>query len=79
MENTLKEQLYSLHTTYSAIYSHFKRIETETARLAEERKALSEILYDTRELEKDIIAKLEELMGVKLTSDDILEIIKSYE
>ena len=79
MENTLKEQLYSLHTTYSAIYSHFKRIETETARLAEERRVLSEILHNTRELEKTVVLNLEEILGVKLTSDDILEIIKAYE
>lgn len=79
MENTLKEQLYSLHSTYSAIYSHFKRIETETARLAEERRVLSEILHNTRELEKDVVLNLEEILGVKLTSDDILEIIKAYE
>jgi hypothetical protein len=79
MEETLKQQLFSLYSTYSAIHSQFKRIEREAHKLEEERKTVSEILNATREQEKDIINKLEDLMDQKLTPDDILEIIKKYE
>ena len=79
MEEKLKDQLYSLYTTYSAINTQFKRIETEALRLEEERKTVSEILHNTREQEKEVINKLEEILGVNLTPNDILEIIKTYE
>ena len=79
MEETLKGQLYSLYSTYSAIHSQFKRIEREALKLDEERKIVSEILHNTREQEKDIINKLEDILGKKLNPDDILEIIKKYE
>jgi septation ring formation regulator EzrA len=79
MENTLKGQLHSLYSTYSAIHSQFTRIEKEALRLESERKTVSEILHTTREQEKEVINKLEELTGIKLTPDAILEIIKSYE
>ena len=79
MEKTLKDQLHSLHSTYSAINVQFKRIESEAARLEEERKTVSEILHITREQEKEVINKLEEILDKKLTTNDILEIIKQYE
>lgn len=79
MEETLKGQLHSLYSTYSAIHSQFKRIEREALKLEEERKIVSEILHNTREQEKNIINKLEDILGKKLNPDDILEIIKSYE
>jgi len=79
MEKILKGQLHSLYQTYSAINSQFKRIEQEAARLEEERKTVSEILHTTREQEKNVINKLEEELGSKLTPSDILEIIKQYE
>jgi hypothetical protein len=79
MEKELKGQLRSLHHTYSAVYSQFSRIEKEASRLEDERKVVSQILDNTRELEKDVINKLEETLGKKLTHDDILEIIKEYE
>jgi len=79
MENTVKGQLHSLYSTYSAIRSQFKRIEDEAIRLEEERKIISEVLHKTREQEKEVINKLEEILGTTLTPDDILEIIKTYE
>ena len=79
MGNTLKGQLHSLYSTYSAIHCQFTRIEEEALRLESERKLVSEILHTTREQEKEVINKLEELTGIKLTPDAILEIIKSYE
>jgi predicted RNase H-related nuclease YkuK (DUF458 family) len=79
MENTLKGQLHSLYLTYSAINAQYQRIEAETARLQEERKTVSEILDKTREQEKEIINKLEQELGKKMTPNDILEIIKEYE
>lgn len=79
MEKTLTGQLHSLYLTYSAINSQFNRIETEAARLEEERKTVSEILHNTREQEKEVINKLENVLGKKLTPNDILEIIKQYE
>lgn len=79
MEKTLTGQLHSLYLTYNAINSQFNRIELEAARLEEERKTVSEILHNTREQEKEVINKLESILGKKLTSNDILEIIKSYE
>jgi hypothetical protein len=79
MEETLKGQLFSLYSTYSAIYSQFKRIEREALKLEEERKVVSEILHNTREQEKEIINNLEEVLGKTLNPDDILEIIKAYE
>jgi predicted nuclease with TOPRIM domain len=79
MEKTLKDRLYCLYSTYSAINTHFKRIESEAARLEEERKTVSEILDTTREQEKEVINKLENIIGKQLTPNDILEIIKQYE
>ena len=79
MEDTLKSQLHSLYTTYSAIRVQYDRIEREATKLEEERKTLSEILNNTRELEKNLINKLEEIIGKKLSPDDLLEIIKEYE
>ena len=79
MEKTLKGQLHSLYSTYSAINAQFKRIETDTMRLESERKTVSEVLHNTRELEKEIINNLENILGKKLTPNDILEIIKQYE
>lgn len=79
MEKTLTGQLHSLYSTYSAINTQFTRIEKEVVRLEEERKTVSKILHATREQEKDVINNLENLLGKKLTPDDILEIIKQYE
>ena len=79
MEETLKGQLYSLYSTYSAINAQFKRIESEATRLETERKTVSEVLHNTRELEKEVINNLENILGKKLTPPDILEIIKQYE
>jgi hypothetical protein len=79
MEETLKQQLFSLYSTYSAIHSQFKRIEREALKLEEDRQTVSEILSNTREQEKDVINKLETIIGKKLEPDDILEIIKSYQ
>ena len=79
MEETLKGQLHSLYSTYSAINTQFKRIEAEALRLEKERKTVSEILHNTREQEKEVINKLENILGKKLTPNDILEIIKQYE
>jgi hypothetical protein len=79
MEETIKGQLHSLYLTYSAINTQFKRIETEAARLETERKTVSEVLHNTRELEKELINNLENILGKKLTPNDILEIIKQYE
>lgn len=79
MEKILKEQLHSLYQTYSAINTQFRRIEQEAARLEKERKTVSEILHTTREQEKEVINKLEKELAVKLTPNDILEIIKQYE
>ena len=58
MEETLKGQLHSLYSTYSAINTKFKRIETEATRLETERKTVSEVLHNTRELEKEVINNL---------------------
>lgn len=79
MEETLKGQLHSLYSTYSAISTQFKRIESEATRLETERKTVSEVLHNTRELEKEVINNLENILGKKLTPNDILEIIKRYE
>jgi hypothetical protein len=79
MEKQLKDQLHNLYLTYTAISQQFNRIETEAARLEEERKAVSTILHDTREQEKNVINKLEEILDRKLNPNDILEIIKQYE
>lgn len=79
MKETIQSQLRSLYSTYSAIHSQFNRIEQEATRLEEERKVVSEILHNTRELEKNLINKLEELLGKKLNPNDILEIIKENE
>jgi hypothetical protein len=79
MEETLKGQLHSLYSTYSAINTQFKRIENEATRLETERKTVSEVLRNTRELEKEVINNLENILGKKLTPNDILEIIKQYE
>jgi plasmid maintenance system antidote protein VapI len=79
MEETLKGQLHSLYSTYSAINAQFKRIESEATRLETERKTVSEVLHNTRELEKEVINNLENILGKKLTPNDILEIIKQYE
>jgi plasmid maintenance system antidote protein VapI len=79
MENLLKNQLHSLHSTYSAINAQFTRIEQAAAQLESQRKIVSDVLENTRELEKDVINKLEEILGKKLTPNDILEIIKEYE
>lgn len=79
MENLLKNQLHSLYSTYSAINSQFARIEQAAAQLESQRQIVSDVLENTRELEKDVINKLEEILGKKLTPNDILEIIKEYE
>ena len=49
MEKTLKDQLYSLYSTYSAIDTHFKRIESEAARLEEERKTIIKLIEKNNE------------------------------
>jgi regulator of replication initiation timing len=79
MENELKGQLHSIYTTYSAIKFQLSRIEEETNRLVNERSTLSEILDNTRELEKSVINNLEQILGKTLSVDDIIEIIKAYD
>jgi plasmid maintenance system antidote protein VapI len=79
MEEILKGQLHSLYLTYSAINTHFTRIEKAATQLETERKTVSEVLHNTRELEKEVINNLENILGKKLTPNDILEIIKQYE
>lgn len=79
MEETIKGQLHSIYLTYSAINTQFKRIENDATQLETERKVVSEILHNTRELEKELINNLENIIGKKLTPNDILEIIKQYE
>jgi hypothetical protein len=78
MKNEI-EKLKKLTNVYSEVHSALNEIQNEVTRLATMRHELSEVLKNTRCEEKKIINKLEKTYNKKLKSDDILEIIKTYE
>lgn len=78
MKNEI-EKLKKLTNVYSEVHSALNEIQNEVIRLDTMRSELSEVLKNTRCEEKKIINKLEKTYNKKLKSDDILEIIKTYE
>ena len=75
MEKEILE-LKSIYSKYIELHNEYKRIEQEAVRLETERKTIKEILDQNREREISLINKIEEGHGIKLSADDLLEIIK---
>lgn len=75
MEEEILE-IKSIYLKYIELHEEYKRIEKEANRLESERKSIKEILDQNREREISLINKIEEEHGIKLTADDLLEIIK---
>ena len=74
-----EDELRELYLKYVELHNEYKRIEEEAIRLESERKKVREILDETREREKSIINKLEKERGVKITADDLFQMIKGHE
>jgi hypothetical protein len=77
MENEILE-LKSIYLRYIELHEEYKQIEQEANRLESKRKSIKEILDQNREKEISLINKIEEEHGIKLTADDLLEIIKQH-
>ena len=77
MEKEILE-IKSIYSKYIELHEESKRIEQEANRLESERKNIKEILDQNREREISLINKIEEEHGIKLTADDLLEIIKRH-
>jgi diphthamide synthase subunit DPH2 len=77
MENEILE-LKSIYFKYIELHEEYKQIEQEANRLESKRKSIKEILDQNREREISLINKIEEEHGIKLTADDLLEIIKQH-
>jgi hypothetical protein len=77
MEKEILE-IKSIYSKYIELHEEYKRIEQEANRLESERKNIKEILDQNREREISLINKIEEEHGIKLTADDLLEIIKHH-
>lgn len=77
MEKEISE-IRSIYSVYIDLHEEYKRIEQEANRLESERKKIKEILDQNREREISLINKIEEEHGIKLTADDLLEIIKKH-
>ncbi len=73
------DELKNLYSKYTMIHDQYSRIEREAKRLEEERLTLSELLNETREAELSLINKIEEGLGKKLSTDDLIEIITNHE
>ena len=75
MKNELIDELFKLSNSYSTIHSEMTDLEYEIASLAKRREILSSKLEECRSLEKNLINKIEEETGQKVTADFLNSII----
>lgn len=76
IQKNLIDQLIDLSEKYSKIHSEVSSLETELVSISIKRESLSEQLNYYRSLEKDLINKIEEQTGEKITADFLREILK---
>ncbi len=76
IQKNLIDQLIDLSEKYSKIHSEVSSLETELVSISIKRESLSEQLNYYRSLEKDLINKIEEQTGEKITADYLREILK---
>lgn len=76
IQKNLIDQLIDLSEKYSKIHSEVSSLETELISISIKRDSLSEQLNYYRSLEKDLINKIEEQTGEKITADYLREILK---
>lgn len=76
IQKNLIDQLVDLSEKYSKIHSEVSSLETELVSISIKRESLSEQLNYYRSLEKDLINKIEEQTGEKITADFLREILK---
>lgn len=76
IQKNLMDQLVDLSEKYSKIHSEVSSLETELVAISIKRESLSEQLNYYRSLEKDLINKIEEQTGEKITADILREILK---
>lgn len=76
IQKNLIDQLVDLSEKYSKIHSEVSSLETELVSISIKRESLSEQLNYYRSLEKDLINKIEEQTGEKITADYLREILK---
>lgn len=77
MEKEISE-IIEIYSKYLELHEEYKRIEQEANRLESERKQIKEILDQNRERELSLINKIEEDHGIRLTADELLEMIKQH-
>lgn len=78
MENErekLIERLKAIKNEYSVIHDELKAIETSARQLESDRSVVSAKLTSARDEEKELINKLEENLGTKLTYDTLVSLI----
>jgi chromosome segregation ATPase len=76
IQKNLIDQLIDLSEKYSRIHSEVSSLETELVAISIKRESLSEQLNYYRSLEKELINKIEEQTGEKITADILREILK---
>ncbi len=74
-----KNQIREIYRNYSSLRETFKKILDETERLTSTRNELADALLDTRKKEEDLINKIEQQTGQKLTAYDLMNIINCDE
>ena len=74
-----REQLVRIFEKYSELRQNLSDLERLTAMLKEQQELVHQQLTDNRNKEKELINKIEEEIGSKLTQNDLLKIVKKDE
>jgi len=74
-----KEQLIEIFEKYSELRQNLSDLERLTTMLKEQQEIVHQQLTDNRNKEKELINKIEEEIGTKLTQNDLLKIVKKDE
>lgn len=74
-----KSEFFEIFNRYSQLRDQIKDLERLTEFLKSQHEITSKELSDTRNRENSLINKIKQETGIKLSSQDLLEIIQNYE
>ena len=79
MQDTHIRKIYELHLEYDKIREKLEALNDTVSQLVAEQNTLHQNLLDIRNAEEDLINKIEEEIGRKLTPEDLIAAIKINE
>lgn len=74
-----KSEFFEIFNRYSQLRDQLTDLERLTEFLKSQHEITSKELSDTRNRENSLINKIKQETGIKLSSQDLLEIIQNYE